>query len=154
MDLHRINIKFYLEDSAALAPEKAASVFSNWIPQTSDEVLVDVADYSHVGNGPLTLLVGHDANYSLDNTDGRPGLFYARKQPLAGDLAARLAAAFRAALKACRRLEEEPELAGAVRFRGNEILLVANDRLQAPNNPSTLQALQPALDSLLGSTLR
>ena len=30
-------------------------------------MLIDVADYRHVPAGPGVLLIGHEANYSLDN---------------------------------------------------------------------------------------
>ena len=119
--LQRINLKFYLEDPASLSAQEAFRIFNSWIPTTPDEVLIDVADYSHLDEGPLTLLVGHEANYSLDNHSAELGLLYSRKQPADGDLSARLASAFKAALTACRRLEEEPSLAGKVKFRRGDV---------------------------------
>lgn len=148
-DLQRINVKFFLDDPGSLVPEEAFKILSTWIPQTSDQVLIDVADYSHVPDGPVTLLVGHEANYSLDDGQGRRGLVYARKQPLPGSLPERLRALLEAALQACRRLEEEPELQDRVAFRTDEFLLVANDRLHAPNSETTLTALQPQLYPVL-----
>jgi len=145
MDLHRIQLKFYLNPPAHLSPEEAFRAFSAWIPVTPDQTLVDVADYSHLPDGPLTVLVGHQANYTLDHSDHRLGLVYARKQPLEGGLLQALAEA----LKACRRLEQEPELEGRVSFAGSEFLLVANDRLRAPNTEATHQALAPQLDAAL-----
>lgn len=145
MDLHRIQLKFYLNPPADLSPEEAFRAFSAWIPQTPDQILIDVADYSHLPDGPLTVLVGHQANYTLDHSDRRLGLVYSRKQPLEAGLSQALSEA----LKACRRLEEEPELAGRVSFAGGEFLLVANDRLRAPNAETTRQALAPHLDPVL-----
>lgn len=145
MDLHRIQLKFYLNPPGNLSPEEAFRAFSTWIPQTPDQTLVDVADYSHLPDGPLTVLVGHQANYTLDHSDRRLGLLYARKQPLEAGLPQALGEA----LKACRRLEEEPELAGKISFAGGEFLLVANDRLRAPNAATTRQALAPHLDPVL-----
>ena len=60
-DLQRINVKLYLEDPTALSAKETFRIFNSWIPTTPDEVLIDVADYSHVPDGPVTLLVGHDA---------------------------------------------------------------------------------------------
>lgn len=145
MDLYRFQLKFYLNPPGDLSPEEAFRAFSTWIPQTPDQTLIDVADYSHLPDGPLTVLVGHQANYILDHRDQRLGLLYARKQPLEAGLEQALGEA----LKACRRLEEEPELAGRVSFAGDEFLLVANDRLRAPNAEATRQALAPHLDPLL-----
>ena len=73
MDLQRIQIKFYLDDEASISAEDAFRVFNEWIPETSEETLVDVADYSHVPDGPCTLLVGHENNYALDSTDRHVG---------------------------------------------------------------------------------
>ena len=148
-ELQRINVKFFLEDSRTLSSEVAFRIFNAWIPTTPDELLIDVADYSHVPCGPLTLLVGHEADYCLDDGQQQLGLLYARKQPLEGSLADRLHSVFAAALKACRRLEEDPDLEGRVKFRGDEFLLVANDRLRAPNSEESLHALQAELDPVL-----
>lgn len=149
VDLQRLNVKFYLESGSRLAPEEAFRLFSQWIPESRDEILIDVADYAHIDRGPRTVLVGHDANYALDNTDGRPGLLYGRKTETNGPAGERLRRAFAAALKACRRLEEHPDLAGKVRFRGSEALLVVNDRLRAPNTEATLEALRGDLEEFL-----
>lgn len=154
MDLHRLQVKFYFADPQAITPEEAFRIFNTWIPQAQGETLVDVADYSHVPDGPVTLLVGHEANYSIDNTDRRLGLLYVRKQPLDGSLAARLQQILAAALRACCRLEQEPDLAGRARFSGRELLLVANDRLHAPNTAATHQALAPHLDAVLARLYR
>ena len=148
-DLQRINIKFFLTDSGTLETEEAFRIFNGWITQSADELLIDVADYSHVPSGPVILLVGHAANYGIDDGDGRRGFLYARKQPLPGSLTDRLRAILTASLRACRRLEETPELDGRVRFRGDELLLTANDRLRAPNTDETLAALDPQLSPVL-----
>ncbi len=149
MDTHRINLKFYLKNGRDIEPETWFRTFNTWIPITTDEVLVDVADYSHVHKGPVTLLVGHDANYSIDNTDGELGLLYDRKQPLDGAPSEQLRTAFLGALKACRRLESDLSIGDRVTFRGDEVLIVLNDRLHAPNTEETLADLMPDLRDLL-----
>lgn len=148
MDLYRINAKFYVDGEAEVDCTQWYRAFDSWISDTPHEVLVDVADYSHVDSGPRTVLVGHHANYVLDSTDGRPGLLYCRKQPLEGDLQQRLRAVLRSALGACRRLEADETLRG-VRFRGNEVRITLNDRLSAPNTEAAWEALGPALDGVL-----
>jgi hypothetical protein len=153
MDTHRINVKFYLNGGPEVSGETWFRVLSSWIPTTPDEVLVDVADYGHVKTGPLTVLVGHDANYAIDNSDGRLGLVYARKQPLEGDLSVRLRTVLRATLKACRRIEADPAVDGT-RFKGDECLVTFNDRLEAPNTEAAFEAVRPAvsreLEALFG----
>ena len=147
--LQKIQIKLYLEEGSSISTEDVFKIFNQWITETTDEVLIDVADYSHLPAGPQTLLVGHESNYCLDNTDQRVGLLYARKQPVSGDAAACLRQAVGAALAACKRLEDAPELAGKVKFRGEEILFIVNDRLQTPNSDATAKALQPHVDAVL-----
>ena len=147
MDLQRINVKFYLEDQEAISSEEAFRVFNNWIPNTPDEMLVDVADYSHLPNSQQTLLVGHEASYSIDTTDGRKGLLYSRSRPANGSHADRLRDAFRKAASACARLEQDAE--GEVVFDGSEALLIVNDRLNAPNTDETMAAIRDDLESVL-----
>ena len=149
MNPKRIHVKLFLEDPQSIAPETAFKIFNNWIAEIADEVLVDVADYSHVHAGPATLLVGHQSDYSLDNTDGQMGLLYCRKQPFEGDLAAQLRQAVATALSACRRLEDDPQLEGRAKFRGDEFVITLNDRLNAPNTSATLEAVKPALEAAL-----
>ena len=45
-----------------------------------------MADYRHVPEGPGVMLIGHQANYSVDNTDNRLGVRYNRKEPLEGQI--------------------------------------------------------------------
>ena len=148
-NLQRINVKFYLQDPSSLSGEAAFRIFNTWITESSEEVLVDVADYNHVGHGPITLLIGHEANYSLDSDEGEVGLLYARKQPQEGDLSSRLADILAAALNACRRLETAPELEDHVAFLGTQLKITANDRLCAPNTEEGENALRAALDPIL-----
>ncbi len=149
MNAYRIQIKFYLERGQDVAPETWFRVFNTWIPETRDEVLVDVADYSHVHEGPVTLLVGHEANYSIDRSDGKTGLLYDRKQPAGGNFADRLRRAFVSTLKACHRLERDSILAGSAKFRTDEVRIVLNDRLLAPNSEKTQAAVQTDLNHVL-----
>ena len=149
MNAYRIQIKFYLERGQDVAPDTWFRVFNTWIPETREEVLIDVADYSHVHRGPVTLLVGHQANYSIDRTDGKTGLLYDRKQPSHGDFADRLEGAFVSALGACNKLERDSILAGRAKFRTDEVLIALNDRLLAPNSETTHTAVQADLDPVL-----
>jgi hypothetical protein len=97
------------------------------------------------------VLVAHDANISMDNGGNRLGLLYSRKQPLDGSNRQKLRAAFAAALDYCRRIESEPALEGRFRFRGNEALVVINDRLTAPNTDETFSAVRPDVDAIAGA---
>src|SRR5687768_13158360 len=67
-------------------------IFHRWIQtqSLSDHMLVDVADYKHVVNGPGVVLVSHEANIHLDDTAGERGLLYVRKHPIPGGFAKRI----------------------------------------------------------------
>ena len=63
-------------------------VFHRWIrEQAMPELLIDVADYSHVPAGPGVMVIGHEANYSVDNRENRLGLLYNRRAALEGHIA-------------------------------------------------------------------
>ena len=150
VDLQRLNVKLYLEPGSSLPPEETFRVFSQWIPESRDEILIDVADYAHTSTGaPRPCSSATTPTTSSTHTDGRLGLLYGRKTETNGPAGERLREAFAAALKACRRLEEHPDLAGKVRFRGSEALVIVNDRLRAPNTEATLEALRGDLDGFL-----
>lgn len=149
MDIQHLNVKFFVEQPGAVDFEPFLSIFNRWIQDgVCDELLVDVADYRHVIAGPGVVLIGHEANYSVDQTGNRLGLLYNRKAHVAGSVQDRLRQAVRSALLACRRLEEDPGLQGTLRFRGQEVHLLINDRLIAPNTEDTFAAFTPDLHVL------
>ncbi len=147
MKLHRFGYKVYLDSSSNLEVRDLIQVFHAWIQtqQIEGHLLIDVHDYSHVFQGPGILLAAHEGNFSLDLMQGRAGLLYYRKAPLNGEPLDRLKTVFRSTLQGCRLLEQEASLQGKVRFQTDEILFLANDRLNAPNTPETYQTLRPAL---------
>jgi hypothetical protein len=99
------------------------------------------------------VLVGHEANYSLDNGGGRLGLLYNRKSPIEAGAEENVSQALRAALAACRKLEAEPELAGRLQFGpAHELEIIVNDRALAPNTDEAFAALKPAVERALAAT--
>jgi hypothetical protein len=140
MQLQHVNVKLLVQNPNEAGLEPLIPVFHGWIEnQNGDELLIDVADYTHVPAGPGIVLIGHEGNYSVDNTGNRLGVRYNRKAALDGSNQDRLTQAARAALTACRRLEGEPRLGGKFRFNGQDIEIFINDRLVAPNNAATRQ---------------
>ena len=141
MEFQHVNVKLFVKNAEQVNLEALVPVFHGWIQnQGSGELLLDVADYRHVPSGPGVVLIGHQGNYSLDNSGGRLGVRYNRKAPLEETNYDRLVQAAQAALAACQRLETEPSLAGTVQFNGREIEVFINDRLLAPNTPQTRAA--------------
>jgi len=151
MEAFKLVVKFFIENPGAVGESDCVPVFHRWIQQhaVDDHLLIDVADYPHVHHGPGTLLVAHEANFSTDRAEGRLGLVYSRKQPLAGSFADRVRSVFTAALKACARLEGEDSLRGRVRFLTDEVVFRINDRLLAPNTAETFDEVKPDLEKFL-----
>ena len=147
MDSHKIVIKLFVEDVSRLEAHEFVPIFHSWIQQRAvpDHLLIDVADYAHVHNGPGTCLITHEANFYTDRGEGRLGLMYARKQPFPGAFTDRVRQAFIATLEGAKRLETEEKLAGRIKFKTDEVLFSIADRLNAPSTPETFKALQPEL---------
>ena len=146
--LQRYTFKIFAEPATAVSPRAIIPVFHRWIQEKAvDGLLIDVADYTHLPDGPSALLVGHEGNYAIDGGRGRPGLSYSRKRQADGTLAERLAGGGRTLLTAARLLEADASAMpdGRFTFRGDEIAFLANDRLVAPNTSETASALRDAL---------
>jgi hypothetical protein len=155
MDIQSVNIKLLVYEPAAADVEPLIPVFHHWIQgQIFDELLLDIADYRHVPKGPGVILIGHQADYSLDNTGGLWGVRYNRKASLDGDNQTRLRQAACAALKASRQLENEPALGGKIRFNGREVQVFVNDRILAPNNEETRRAVDAEFRQLFDKMFR
>lgn len=141
MNLQHVNAKLFVKNREQVDLERLIPVFHSWIrDRVFDELLLDVADYRHVFEGPGVAVIGHEANYSVDNEDNRLGVRYNRKAALEGSNQDRLEQSTRAALTALQRLEQDTRLDGQLQFGGHEIELFINDRLLAPNTDATREA--------------
>jgi hypothetical protein len=155
MQLQHANVKLLVKNPAEVDLDPLIPLFHSWIQgQVLEELLLDVADYRHVHAGPGVVLIGHQANYSVDNADERLGVRYNRKSELNGSNHDRLRQAIRATLTACERLEAEPSLSGKVRFNGQEIELFVNDRLLAPNRDATREAFHSDFEAFFEKLFR
>ena len=147
MELQKINVKVFAAEPNQVSLTDFIDVFHAWI-QASDGVYHDVADYSHMQAGPGIVLVADDANVSIDETDNRRGLLFSQKCKLPGSNQEKLSTTVRSALENCRRLEQEPALCGKLKFSGNEVEIVLNDRLIAPNTEEAFEVIRPEMDFL------
>jgi hypothetical protein len=149
LELQHINVKLLLAIPPDVDLNAVVNVFHSWIQdQVCEELLLDVADYRHVHHGPGIVLIGHEADYSIDNTDGRLGIRYNRKAPIEGSNRERLAQGVRAVLVATQRLQQDTRLHGKCNFNGQEIEILINDRVLAPNTPETRLSLESEFQSL------
>jgi hypothetical protein len=147
MELHRLGIKFFAADPASIRLDDFIPIFHGWIQQQAiaGHLLIDVHDYSHIQGGPGILLVAHEGNFSLDMADGRPGLLYYRKIPTALPPLEHMSTIVKSALEACRLLEKDAK----TRFKMDEALVIANDRLEALNDDAAFAELKPVVAEAL-----
>ncbi len=147
----RLALKFFAspDPGPALPLEPFIGLFHGFIQHKQLEgLLIDVADYAHVPDGPGILLVGHEVDYAIDLSGGRLGLLTTRKR--CGELAfaESLRDTLRKALLALRAVEVSG--VGALRFATGELWLQLLDRLAAPNGAEAARAHRGPLESLLG----
>jgi len=147
MDLQKINAKFFAAEPNKVPLTDFIDIFHGWI-QATDGVYHDVADYSHMQAGPGIVLVADDSNVSIDETGNRRGLLYSQKGQLSGSNIEKLSTVLRSALENCQRLEQDPALRGKLRFVGNQVEILVNDRLVAPNTGDAFEEIKPEIDFL------
>ena len=156
MDYQHITAKVYtregsIPDFAAFTP-----VFHSWIQrrEVKGVTLIDVADYTHVPNGPGVVLVALEGHYAMEPGDA-PGLRYSNKRGANGSLSDRVRSAVGRAIAAAAMIEAEPSLGQEVQFETSHLRLVVDDRLLAPNTDETFQTLagdvQSVMDDLFGA---
>jgi hypothetical protein len=155
MDLQHVNVKLLVSDPQSVDLEPLIPVFHRWIQgQVCEELLLDIADYRHVHEGPGIVLIGHQADYSVDNTHGRLGVRYNRKATFDGSNWDRLKQAACSALRACRRLEAEAALDGRLRFNGQDVDFFINDRMLVPNREGIRRDLDPEFKAFFDALFR
>lgn len=151
--MQHTNIKIHGAGELPIEAEDLIPEFHRWIREASvPELLVDVADYRHLPDGPGVMLIALEANYSLDHTDGCWGLRYNRKAAEEGGDETRLRRALASALRAVRLLEAS--FAGrGLKFSRRRLDVEFNDRLLAPNTPETFETFRAVLAAFLERTL-
>ncbi len=154
MDFQHINVKLFVEGNLAIDPSRFINVFHEWIQNKSmPELLIDVADYCHVPAGPGVLLIGHEGDYSMDNTGNRWGMRYNRKLSLDGTNVDRIKQAFTAAANAAKKMESHFASDSPLKFSRTELEIFVNDRALAPNTPQTIEALNKDIESFATTTI-
>jgi hypothetical protein len=156
----RIDIEIETLGSDAPAPAELIPLFHQLIhEQVLDDLLIDVADYSHVPEGPGLVLVGHDAVYHYrDRAGGPPGrrsLVYSRRRESWRPVEppsprARLRAALRNTPAAAHALEQR--LGERLRWDTRSLEVTFNDRLTAPHAQATRLAWRPEVESRVAAT--
>jgi hypothetical protein len=153
MNATKVQIKLYADEGQKESLESYIPVFHRWIQKsTLDEMVFDVADYTHVPRGTGVLLVGHASDYAIDEGEGRPGLLYSRKRDLP-EGSALVTDGLSRALKASKLIGEESDVKGPRSFGTKEVLFRFPDRLHVSNDDAGFEAVKPAVESALKELL-
>jgi hypothetical protein len=147
-EIQKFSVKVHLRTERELDGDPVIEIFGRWRTDPAEEI-VDLADYAHIAEGPLVVLVGRRYNLALDTSGGRPGIQYSSKKGLSGGLADRLAQVIRLALTMARRLVSEPEFPAGARLAPGSLEVAMNDRLLAPNDDASHALVSPALAAAL-----
>ena len=117
-------------------------VFHEWIQKNkiSDHIMVDVADYKHIPDGPGIMLIAHEGNFSIDLENGKAGLLYTRKQPLEEDITDNIHTITSIVDQACKLLETNDSLNGKISFN-NQYKIISNDRYYFPTDKQSEKQL-------------
>jgi hypothetical protein len=154
MSVNRITIKFFIEELAEFEVTAVIPIFHRWIQEAAvPGLLIDVADYKHVPDGPGIILIGHEVDYALALGNGpkplrvgRPGFFTRRKRIETGTLAENLQQTLDWARTAAKQFTQDTGLALV-----KEIEIAFPDRLHAPNNAETFAAFREEALGVLAS---
>lgn len=144
MEFQKINWRLHFKNQEAICADDFFKVFNTWIPD-SPEIFIDVADYQHVRDGTITILVGHYLDYALDDMDRKLGFLYSHKRLMDGTNQDKLKNTFRDFLNHSQKLLNDSLFKGKLDFDMSEVLFFINDRALAPNNSQTLEAAKADL---------
>ena len=151
MQLQKFGVKLFLNTNGNYDSKDFIPVFHSWIQKKviSDHLLIDVADYSHIQDGPGMILIAHEGNFSLDQESLQPGIMYMRKTDIEGDFIQRFSKVLTTTIEAANRLSKN-KINKDVHFKNNLFRFIANDRLYAENTAHNQelykQEIQKALE--------
>lgn len=134
--------------------EQYVAVFHDWIRQAAigGGLLIDVASYAHVPNGPGVLLIGHEFDYGVRVALGRLELTCRHKRDPAGEGNA-LKRCLRQLLQAAELLHSSSKLSEPPSFHASGFVLRSNDRLRCPNDPESGSRVTQIVGQLFSKVL-
>jgi hypothetical protein len=149
----KVQVKLYAEEAVERSIDPYVPLFHRWIQQSVlDEMVYDVASYTHVPQGTGVLLVGHASDYSIDQSEGRPGLLYSRKRDLPQG-SSLVQDALGRALRARQLLAAETRIDAPRAFGTKEVLFRFPDRLHVQNDDAGFALVRPAVEAALKELL-
>ena len=151
MNIQKFGVKLFFNTNGSINSKDFIPVFHSWIQDNifDDHLLIDVADYSHILDGPGVILISHEGHFSLDQESQQPGIMYMRKTEIAGSFNERFNMVLSTVIKAANRLSDI-NINKQVDFKPNLFRFIANDRLYAENTADNQdlykQKIQNSLD--------
>jgi len=157
MNPQRIAVKFFVQPdpSAEVNHEPFTALFHHFIQEKSvPGLLLDVADYAHVPNGPGIILIGHEVDYGIDQVAGLAGLLVVRKHFGEASFAEVLKDTLHKALVAIQGIEKDGRTGLSFGLSAVEVQVL--DRRVAPNDAEHFEAASaeaaPVLEAVFGET--
>jgi hypothetical protein len=148
MDIERFCLKFLARPGTKVDDAVFIDIFHEWIRlKKLGGILLDVADYRHVPEGPGIMLISHEINFAMDYSEGRFGLLAQRKQGYGLNHQERILELARATVAFGALLEADPRMRGKLSLEGGLFHYIANDRLVAPNSEAGFAGLKPDLEA-------
>ena len=134
LQIQKFGIKLYLTSNNSFDSKSMIPVFHSWIQNKTidNHLLIDVADYSHIKDGPGVMLVAHEGIFSLDQENFHPGIMYMRKTKMEGNFNKRLIKILDITLQAANLLNNN-DFNRDFDFTQNLFRFIANDRRIAEN---------------------
>lgn len=131
--------------------DQVQELLHRWVSgRVLDDILVDVADYRHVPQGPGLFVIGHSANYQL-RVDQDTWEFSCQQKPRTeGDLDP-LRSVFERSVFACHRLETDLKAKGL--FDPTRVRIGSYDRRFWDLTERPLSVLSASIEARLGPLL-
>ncbi|MEO2006943.1 MAG: hypothetical protein ABGY41_22945 [Candidatus Poribacteria bacterium] len=137
MSLNRVDVKLPITNPEDSDHAAYTRILTRWL-KADESRWMDIADYAHVPSGPIVMIVGADAQFSVDAAKGELGVLYSHRGELDGDDAARVASVLRTTLQLIDDLEREDDC--PIRIRTDRVDVAVNDRAAYPNDADTAAA--------------
>ena len=134
MELQKFGVKLFFDANNSYSSKDFIPVFHSWIQDkiVADNLVIDIADYSHIPDGPGIMLIAHEGHFSLDQENLQPGIMYMRKTELEGSFKVRFNKVLSTVIEAAKRLHDN-HINKEINFKNNSFRFIANDRLYAEN---------------------
>jgi hypothetical protein len=148
VEIQQLSVRIAAQKQRAFDPEALIPVFHRWIRERRlpHRLLIDVADYRHVHDGPGVLIIAHECHFGVGRSGGRLGFEYSRKRDQPGPAREKLREALRDSFAICHLLEAEETV--PLSFRSGNLELRVMSRLYARPGAESAAAFRPELESV------